>query len=173
LGGHRVIAVGLRCGTYDALLMEAGVTGFGPSVSALPWLPTAMTRGGAAFLVINGALRFRAAWTGTSALSEGEKGGALWATLGTAAALTWLNPHVYLDTLGLIGAISTTYTDVPTKTAFGVAAVAASFVFFFSLGYGARRLAPIMASPRAWSVLDFGIGATMWVLAAGLLLSLH
>ena len=85
--------------------------------------------------------------------------------MATAAAFTWLNPHVYLDTLGLIGAVSTDFEGVAAKTAFGIGAVTSSFVFFFSLGYGARLLAPVMQSARAWQVLDLLIGVVMWALA--------
>ena len=88
--------------------------------------------------------------------------------LATGAAFTWLNPHVYLDTLGLVGAVSTQYVETAPKTAFGIGAVTASFVFFFALGYGARLLAPIMQSARAWRVLDVLIGLVMWALAVKL-----
>jgi L-lysine exporter family protein LysE/ArgO len=90
--------------------------------------------------------------------------------LATAAAFTWLNPHVYLDTLGLIGAISTQFLG-SDKLAFSVGAVTASFVFFFGLAYGARRLAPVMQSARAWRILDVIIGAIMFALAFKLLFS--
>ena len=85
----------------------------------------------------------------------------------TCLALTWLNPHVYLDTLALLGAASTRYTG-NAKIAFGAGALLASFVFFFGLGYGARLLSPIMSSPRAWRVLDSLVGLLMWSLALGL-----
>ena len=80
-----------------------------------------------------------------------------------------LNPHVYLDTLGLIGAISTQYDMSYDRNLFGIGAVFASFVFFFGLGYGARYLAPVMKSPRAWRVLDVLIGLVMWALAIKLI----
>jgi len=174
LTGRHVGALCLFCATSDAVLIAAGVAGFGWMVAIAPWFPATMTLAGAAFLVVYGALRFRAAWAGGAALVAADAGAAqgLRGVLLTAAAFTWLNPHVYLDTLGLIGAVSTGF-DGTDRLAFGVAAVAASFVFFFSLGFGARRLAPLMRRPRAWQVLDTGIGATMWALAAGLLLGLQ
>ena len=101
---------------------------------------------------------------------SGESVG-LWTTLAVGAALTWLNPHVYLDTVGLIGAISTQFLEQSEKIAFTLGATSSSFVFFFSLGYGARLLAPLMQSAAAWRILDILIGAVMWVLATGLLLS--
>ena len=88
----------------------------------------------------------------------------------TCLALTWLNPHVYLDTLGLIGAVSTGF-EGPAKTSFTIGAMTASLTFFFSLGYGARFLSPLMASPKAWVWLDAGIGVLMWALALGLILT--
>jgi L-lysine exporter family protein LysE/ArgO len=83
------------------------------------------------------------------------------------AAFTWLNPHVYLDTLGLVGAVSTQFQG-SGRLQFGLGAALASFVFFFTLGNGARLLAPVMASPRAWQRLDIGIALVMWMLAAKL-----
>jgi L-lysine exporter family protein LysE/ArgO len=162
----------LFCALSDALLIAAGVAGFGYIVNLAPWLPTVMALGGAAFLILYGATRLYAAWVGEYALQIGGNSTTMWSTLGVAAALTWLNPHVYLDTLGLIGAISTHYVEVNQKWAFGVAAALASFIFFFSLGYGARLLTPYMKSSHTWRILDFIIGITMFAIAAKLLLSL-
>ena len=84
------------------------------------------------------------------------------ATLATVLAFTWLNPHVYLDTVVLVGSISAQYDD---RVSFALGAMLASFVFFFSLGYGARALGPLFVKPRAWQVLDAGIGVVMWGIA--------
>jgi L-lysine exporter family protein LysE/ArgO len=159
----------LLCAVSDALLITAGVLGFAAVVQLYPMLPQIMAWGGAAFLIVYGALRLWAAWKGEYALQLSGQSAGLWATLATGAAFTWLNPHVYLDTLGLVGAVSTQFVDPVEKTAFGIGAVLASFVFFFSLGYGARLLAPIMQSARAWRILDVGIGIIMWLLAIKLL----
>jgi L-lysine exporter family protein LysE/ArgO len=159
----------LFCGASDALLIAAGVAGFGVVTARFPELPTIMTWAGAAFLFVYGALRLRAAWAGSGAMATGTDAPTLRRTLAVAAAFTWLNPHVYLDTLGLIGAISTRF-DGSDKLAFGAGATTASFVFFASLGFGARMLAPVMARPGAWRVLDTVIGLTMWALALGLIL---
>jgi len=167
---QHVLPLVLLCALSDALLIGAGVAGFGAVVALWPALPRLMTLGGGLFLLAYGAARFRAAWKGTYVL-EGDGGGrGLWATLAIGAAFTWANPHVWLDTLGLVGAVSTGFADWPRKLAFGAGAVAASFVFFFSLGFGARLLAPVMTSARAWRWLDVFIGATMWALALRLLL---
>lgn len=160
----------LFCGASDALLIGAGVAGFGAVSDAVPWLPTAMALAGAAFLLVYGALRFLAAVRSEYELELRGGSGPLRATLGTAAAITWLNPHVYLDTLALIGAISTRF-EGQARVAFALGAMAASFAFFATLGYGARLLAPIMRSARAWRILDVGIGVVMWSIAAGLIAS--
>ncbi|TCP40998.1 LysE/ArgO family amino acid transporter [Rhodovulum marinum] len=170
--GTHVFALCLFCALSDAVLIAAGVSGFGALTSALPWLPAALTLGGAAFLIAYGALRFRAAFRGGHALAADRACGTLWSVLGTAAAITWLNPHVYLDTLALIGAVSTRFDPGTPRTAFAFGAISASFSFFFALGYGARLLAPVMASPRAWRLLDLGIGVVMWTIAAGLVAAL-
>ena len=113
---------------------------------------------------------FRAFGAGIEDDAAGAQGGSLGRTLAIAAAFTWLNPHVYLDTLGLIGAVSTGFAPGAERLAFGLGATAASFVFFFALAYGARLLAPVMRSPAAWRWLDAGIGGTMLAIAAKLVL---
>lgn len=159
----------LLCAASDAILIAAGVAGFGLITAQLPWLPRVMSIGGGLFLLAYGALRLWAAWKGDYKLVLAGQSAGLWATLGTAAAFTWLNPHVYLDTLGLVGAVSTQFPAPAEKLAFGIGATTASFVFFFGLGYAARLLAPVMQSARAWRVLDVIIGVVMWALAIKLL----
>ena len=167
LRGEHVLAVCLVCAVSDALLIALGVGGFGALTERMAWLEPAMRYGGAAFLIAYGLRAFRSALTETDALKA--KGGdalSLRAAVLTCLALTWLNPHVYLDTVILLGAIS---TQSPEPVLFGVGAVAASFVFFFSLGYGAASLRPLFARPAAWRVLDAIIGFVMVLLAAKLL----
>lgn len=167
---EHVLPVVLACAISDAVLITAGVAGFGTMSRLAPWITTAMLYSGAAFLVVYGALRFRAAFKGGEALkpAAGQSAG-LGKTLATCLFLTWANPHVYLDTVVLLGAISAQYA--PFHWAFGAAAAAGSFAFFSALGFGARLLAPLFAKPRAWVVLEFIIGATMWAIAAGLVIS--
>ncbi|MGB0960960.1 MAG: LysE/ArgO family amino acid transporter [Halocynthiibacter sp.] len=159
----------LFCASSDAILIACGVAGFGAIVKAVPLFPLLMSIGGALFLIIYGISKLRAAFSGGERMELSGEVTTLKSTLLTAAAFTWLNPHVYVDTLGLIGAISTQYGDFLSKIYFGAAAVFASFVFFFGLGYGARLLAPIMQSAKAWRRLDFLIGCVMLWIAAGLL----
>ena len=170
LGWH-VFWLCLLCAASDALLITAGVVGFSAIVAALPIFPKLMALGGAVFLLAYGAMRFKAAWAGDYRMVLSGESVGLWTTLAVGAALTWLNPHVYLDTVGLIGAISTQFLEQSEKIAYTLGATSSSFVFFFSLGYGARLLAPLMQSAAAWRILDILIGAVMWVLATGLLLS--
>ncbi len=165
-----VFPLALFCALSDAVLIVAGVWGFGAVVTLFPSLPLIMAIAGAAFLFCYGMMRFWAAYQGDYAMQVAGKSGTLTATIATAAAFTWLNPHVYLDTLGLIGAISTQFDGI-NRAGFGVGAVTASFVFFFGLAYGARLLAPMMQSPRAWRILDVIIGVVMLALAFKLLFS--
>lgn len=168
---QHVLPLVLFCAISDAVLIAAGVAGFGALATRWPAFPDLMAAAGAAFLLVYGALRLRAAWRGDGALDPGRQAPTRAATLGAAAAFTWLNPHVYLDTVGLIGAVSTQYHGT-ARLAFGAGAVLASFVFFASLGYGARGLAPLLRTRRAWRLLDAGIGLVMWALAAKLLAGL-
>ncbi|NIZ15035.1 LysE/ArgO family amino acid transporter [Phaeobacter sp. HF9A] len=166
--GQHVLPIVLTCALSDALLITAGVAGFGTLADWLPWFETAMRLGGVVFLTLYGLRALRAAWVGGAAMeAAGEGQLALWPALLTCLAFTWLNPHVYLDTLVLLGAISAQYSPA---WGFGLGAVAASFTFFFLLGYGARLLAPLFARPRAWQVLDLLIGLVMLALALKLLL---
>lgn len=164
-----VLAVVLTCALSDAILIVIGVSGFGALSSAVPWFADLMRWGGAAFLFFYGGLAFRSALTGAGALkAAGAATSSLRATVLTCLALTWLNPHVYLDTIVLLGSIAAQFPG--QRLAFGAGAVTASFAFFFALGYGARALAPVFARPAAWRVLDTLIGIIMWSIAAGLVL---
>lgn len=166
---EHVFAVILTCALSDALLMAAGVAGFGVVQAQVPWIGDAMRYGGAAFLLVYGALRFRAARQGGEALRPAVGVTVpLAQVLATCLVLTWANPHVYLDTVVLIGSISAQYA--PYQMVFGMGAALGSFSFFMALGYGARVLAPMFAKPQAWVVLEVIVGCTMWAIAAGLLL---
>lgn len=166
---QHVFAVCLFCAVSDAVLIALGVGGAGAIGENLPWLMPVMRYGGAAFLIWYGLRSFRAAARGGEALQAAAngRGAGLAATMGTIALLTWANPHVYLDTVVLLGAVSARFED---KQAFAAGAISGSFLFFFALGYGARLLAPVFARPRAWQVLEFGVGCVMWAIALSLLL---
>ncbi len=163
---EHVFAVCATCALSDAVLITAGAAGAGWVVAGAPWLLPALTWGGAAFLAAYGTLAVRKAVRGGVALrAAGGAAESLGAALGTCLTLTWLNPHVYLDTVVLLGSIASTY---PSTRAFAAGAALASLVFFFALGYGARLLSWMLAAPAAWRWLDALVGAAMWVLAVRL-----
>lgn len=165
---EHVLPIVLTCSISDAILILVGVSGFGALAEAAPWFESAMRYGGAAFLFWYGLQNARSAYRGGGVLTgKAETGTSLKATLLTVLAITWLNPHVYLDTVVLIGSISAQYED---RLAFGSGAVLASFTFFFTLGYGARLLSPLFAKPLAWRILDACIALIMWAIALSLLI---
>jgi L-lysine exporter family protein LysE/ArgO len=169
LRSEHVLMVVLVCALSDALLIGLGVAGFGAASARFPWLVEAMRWGGVAFLLVYGALRFRAAMRGGEALRPADGQRTPWRqVLITCLVLTWANPHVYLDTLALIGSISVQYA--PYQLEFGIGAALGSLAFFAALGFGARALAPLFANPKAWVVLEVVVGITMWAIAIGLIL---
>ena len=165
---QHVLPIVLFCGFCDALLITVGVAGFGTLATQFPAFETLMRYGGAVFLIVYGLQNARSALQSTEALEISAGAVApLGRTLATLAAITFLNPHVYLDTVVLLGSISAQY---PSKLNFGVGAALGSLSFFFALGFGARLLSPVFANPRAWQVLDGCVALTMWAIAASLLL---
>ena len=155
------------CALSDAVLIAAGVAGFGALSQAVPWFGPAMRWLGVAFLLVYGGLRFRAALQGGEALKPSEATAApLGKVIATCLVLTWANPHVWLDTVVLLGTISAQYA--PHQLVFGIAAACGSLSFFSALGFGARALAPVFARPAAWVWLEVAVGCTMWAIAATL-----
>jgi L-lysine exporter family protein LysE/ArgO len=167
LKGEHVFLVCLICALSDALLILFGVSGFHLLVASFPSLVAIARFGGAAFLFIYGLSGFyNALRVQQGLLPRKNKSSSAWQAALTCLAFTWLNPHVYLDTVVLLGSVSTQFNEQITWFAGG--AITASFVFFFTLGYGARLLRPVFAQARAWRVLDFLIGCVMWAIAARL-----
>lgn len=165
---EHVLAVCLVCALSDAALIVFGVTGFRVISERLTWLEPALRYGGAAFLFWYGLRSFRSAWSSAGGLAAAENQAApLGRTLLICLALTWLNPHVYLDTVVMLGLLSTNYPG--REAVFAAGAVSASFLFFFALGYGARLLRPVFANPRVWRGFEAAIGLLMWAIAAKLL----
>lgn len=171
LADSHVFAVCLVCGLSDAVLISLGVAGIGGLGKTLPWVMPALTWGGAIFLICYGALSLLRAFHPDTLRAADGAALTLGRALTTCLTLTWLNPHVYLDTLALIGAVSAGFAGAAAKSAFAAGAMVASFVFFFALGYGARLLAPVFARPRAWAVLDVVIAVVMWSIAAHLIIA--
>ena len=166
---EHVGAIVLFCALADAALIAAGVLGMSRALGQRPLLASALALGGAAFLAVYGwqALR-RARRPQQLRAAEGESGLGLGAILARAAAFTLLNPHVYLDTVLLVGSIGAQQPGA-LRGSFIAGASVASLLWFAALGFGARWLAPWFARPRAWQVLDGLIGVTMFVLSALLL----
>lgn len=158
----------LVCAVSDAALIVMGVLGFDVVIRRVPWLVEAMRYAGSAFLFFYGARSMISAFKSSTALVPSDAPAKpLAATLLVCLALTWLNPHVYLDTVFLIGSISTQFPG--QKLEFAIGAVTASLVFFFALGYGAALLRPVFSKPVSWRCLEALIAVTMWAIAASLL----
>ena len=168
LRNEHVFAVCLACALSDAALIVLGVTSFRQIAALLPWLDPVMRYAGAAFLIWYGAKSLYSAFRSSAVLAAGEvKSASFRQTLAMCLALTWLNPHVYLDIVVLLGTISTRFPG--HEISFATGAMTGSFLFFFSLGFGARWLRPIFAKPSSWRILETLIAFTMWMIATKLL----
>lgn len=164
-----VLTCALICTLCDMVLIYCGVAGMGLLISSSPELLAVAKWGGAVFLLAYG---MRSAWAafGSGGLAvAGETSPSHAAIVVSALSFSLLNPHVYLDTVVLLGAVGGQQAGA-ARTAFTGGAMTASTLWFFSLGYGARLLAPLFARPMAWCVLDGLIALVMWVIAASLLL---
>ena len=159
----------LFCALADFTLMLAGVAGLGATLRRLSGLTAALAFGGALFLAWYGVGALRRALCPQGGLAADERGEtlSLRVALARTAAFTLLNPHVYLDTVLLVGAVGAAQSS-GGQPAFVAGAGLASTLWFATLGYGARLLAPLFARPAAWRMLDAIIGATMLAIAAGL-----
>lgn len=168
---EHVLPVVLLCAASDLALIFAGIAGVGALVTAHPNLTTLARYGGAVFLIGYGLLAARRALRPAVLTPADAAPARLGAVLATCLALTFLNPHVYLDTVVLLGTLANQRHD--GRWLFGAGATAASAVWFFSLGFGARRLAGLFAAPKTWRILDGLIAATMLALGISLALSAH
>ena len=187
---EHVLAVAAICAISDAVLIVLGVSGIGLVLQAVPWLVDVVRWAGALFLVTYGVLAARRAWrpsgealraaesdtapgAGADAASSSRRTATATRTrllpaLLTCLALTWLNPHVYLDTVFLLGTVANTHGDA--RWLFAAGAVTASFVWFFGLAFGARLLGRWLSTPRAWRILDGVIAVVMIALGVSLVL---
>ncbi len=168
---EHVLAVVCACMIYDWLLIGAGVAGLGALVRDHRGVATWLGAAGATFLCGYGLLAWRRAWRPRALLAQSAGASLpLRDALLQCTAFTFLNPHVYLDTVVLIGSVGARQTP-GTLGSFFVGAAGASSVWFLLLGYGARLLAPLFSRPMAWRALDVLVGATMFILAFSLLRS--
>ncbi|WP_030763294.1 LysE/ArgO family amino acid transporter [Streptomyces sp. NRRL F-2664] len=168
---HAVLAVVAICAVSDAALIALGVAGVGAFVTAWPAALTAVGLAGGVFLVGYGVLAARRVLRpvpGAALTAQGAASGSVRGAVLTCLAMTWLNPHVYLDTVLLVGSLAADRGDL--RWAFGVGAGLASLTWFAGLGYGARLLSGVLARPSAWRVMDGLVAATM-VTMGGLLLA--
>ena len=184
---EHVLAVVAICAISDAVLIIAGVAGLGFVISAAPWLVVIARWAGALFLLTYGLLAARRAWTGSDVALDAETTDAAASTTPlvsggtttlprtrlapvvlTVLALTWLNPHVYLDTVLMLGSIAATHGE--ERWLFAAGAVAASILWFTALGFGARYLGRWLRTPRSWRVLDAVIAVVMITIAVSLVL---
>jgi L-lysine exporter family protein LysE/ArgO len=168
---QHVFVLCLICALSDALLIAAGVAGLGTLISNSPTLIMAVTIGGALFLFSYALIAFRRAWKPQALVAAQSGQSDLKAAVVACLAFTFLNPHVYLDTVVLVGSLSAQY-EGSGRLAYGIGACLASFVWFFGLGYGARLLQPVFERPAAWRVLDILIGLVMTAIGVSLLRSL-
>jgi L-lysine exporter family protein LysE/ArgO len=181
---EHVFVVAAICAVSDAVLILLGVSGVGLVLLAAPWLIEVVRWAGAIFLVAYGLMAARRAWkpsgealaAGAPAVETAHTGGAaptatrtrLLPVVLTCLALTWLNPHVYLDTVFLLGSVANTHGD--ERWVFAAGAIVASFVWFFGLAFGARYLSRWLSTPRAWRVLDAIIAVVMIAIGVSLVL---
>lgn len=189
---EHVLPVVVICALSDALLIAAGVAGLGFVISAAPWLVVVARWAGALFLLAYGILAARRAWLGGEELrvdsADAEAAAsapaapgvatatrprattrtALGPVIATVLALTWLNPHVYLDTVLMLGSIAATHGD--ERWLFAAGAIAASILWFTALGFGARYLGRWLRTERSWRILDALIAVVMITLAVSLVL---
>ncbi|WP_392562388.1 LysE/ArgO family amino acid transporter [Orbus sturtevantii] len=165
-----VFAVCLVCALSDSVLIYLSVMGFSHFITQYPLIVTIAKYLGAAFLLCYGLRSFYSAIKKQQVLNPSQlEKGTFFKVIAICLAFTWLNPHVYLDTVLLIGSVSLQFSEQTYSFACG--AILASWIFFFSLGYGARILLPLFSNPLSWKILDIIIGIIMWTIALTLLCS--
>ena len=169
LRSHVAPVVGL-CALSDVLLICLGVFGLGTAIASNPLLLNLFRWGGAAFLLLYGLRAAQRAWTGSGSLQASAGSAGLGATLLSALAMTYLNPHVYLDTVVLLGTIGAQH-PAEQRWAFALGASVASVMWFSLLGFGAAAAAGPLCRPVVWRGIDASIALLMWVLGLQLLLS--
>lgn len=167
LRGEHILVLVTICAISDAVLISTGVAGFGAAMKLVPWLEPVMRYGGAAFVALYGLKSLWSAFNVSGGLTPADAPPVpLRQAVITCLGFTWLNPHCYLDTVVFLGSISSRFA--PHQALFGFGAIMGSFTFFYTLGFGARLLAPLMAKAAAWRILDAGIGLTMGTIAVQL-----
>ena len=164
---HLLIA--LICIVCDAVFISAGIAGFGTAVSANPILTQWIAIGGAGFLFFYGLRSLRSALRGGSMDTSDRAVRTLKAAIVTTLAVTLLNPHFYLDTVILLGSVSSQFHG-QNRLYFWIGAVSASTLWFISLSLGGQLLAPLFKKQISWRILDSVVCATMWTIAVSLIM---
>ncbi|WP_347455245.1 LysE/ArgO family amino acid transporter [Acinetobacter thermotolerans] len=161
----------LICALSDAILIALGVLGFGHWIQQHEVFTQLARYAGAMFLLVYGGIHLKQALQAGQSLliPEEHPANSSIKTCLICLGFTWLNPHVYLDTVVLLGSISVKFYEM--KPYFALGSMTASVLFFFSLGYGAKLLLPLFKSPRAWQILDVLIAIVMWGIALSLVLA--
>ena len=163
---EQAVLVAAICAGCDAFLIALGTAGVGSVIASMPALARLASLGGAAFLLYYGAAAFRRALKPAvleTASTPATRGGVVLTTL----SVSLFNPHVYLDTVVLVGGLAGQYAAFP-RLLFALGAMSASCVWFFCLALGAARLAPLFQRPAAWRVLDCAVGLVVWTIAVSL-----
>ncbi|HEX3648870.1 MAG TPA: LysE/ArgO family amino acid transporter [Pseudonocardiaceae bacterium] len=165
--GQAVLAVVGICTVSDVVLIALGVAGLGAVVTAWPAALTVVGLAGGGFLICYGILAARRALRSGALTTQGTSAGSVRTAVLTCLAMTWLNPHVYLDTVLLLGSVAAGRGSL--RWVFGLGAMVASLAWFTGLGYGAQLLSGILSRPVAWRVLDTLVAVTMLAVGAMLL----
>jgi len=164
-----VFWVCLFCAVSDAILIWSGTFGMGAVLALVPQLAIVMRYGGAAFLLWYGTVAAKRALQASGMQESDARAPNVWRALALCAAFTWLNPHVYLDTVVLVGSIANARA-AGEQAPFATGASIASLLWFFGLGYGAKILRKPLSEPKVWRMIDVAIAAIMFWLAIKLLL---
>ncbi len=165
---NHYIIIPLICAFCDALLIALGVTGVGTAIASSKTLSLAAGIGGAAFLFVYGIGSFKSAIKGGTLSTDQKASSSFKTAVFTTLAVTLFNPHVYLDTVILLGSISSQFKQ-PGHIFFGAGAILASFLWFFSLSFGGKMLAPLFTKQLSWRILDTIVGIVMWMIALSII----
>lgn len=172
---NHIFYVSVICFICDFVLMSIGILGVGTFISTNPLITNILAILGALFLIWYGFKAFKSAIKGTSSMqvqSQDSNDNSLVKVILATLAITLLNPHVYLDTVVIVGGIAGTLSS-EQKIAFLIGAVCVSFIWFFSIGYGARLLTPLFKQKRMWVILDCLVGLVMFYIAYRLILYVY
>ncbi len=165
---NHVLVIVTICAVADVALIFAGIAGLGALITSVDWLLPAIELVGGIFVATYGVFAAKRALSSETLAPTAETAGLSTAVaVTTTLGLTLLNPHVYLDTVLLLGSVASTYGV--NRWWFGLGAGIGSITWFFSLGFGARMLKPVFAKPLAWSILDIAIAVVMFAIAGSLL----